>query len=150
RPHKGRRCSEVILESQLNVSWCTYRACDRAEAGRIRHDTGRGAEIRMVQRVEEIGAQVEILALGDVELLFDGEVQIVERRCALGALSGIAELSRRRHSVSASAGVFTGVLAKRVVVAEPVIDVLVIVSELAKPVGAARSSHQLVADVARL
>ena len=64
-------CLEIILQAELDVPRVLYLAGDLTKCARVRDVTARSAPTGMIERVEHFHPEIEILPLGDIELLPD-------------------------------------------------------------------------------
>src|SRR5947209_16035793 len=73
--------SKRVLRRELDQPWRTRSACDPAE-GRAALDVGerRDVEVRMVPDVEELRGELEILLLGQAEILPNGKIPVLQER----------------------------------------------------------------------
>src|SRR2546427_8617720 len=86
-----RRLSKRVLRRELDQPWRTRSACDPAE-GRAALDVGerRDVEVRMVPDVEELRGELEILFLGQAEILPNGKIPVLQERPTEGVAAQIA------------------------------------------------------------
>src|SRR5437899_759855 len=90
------RCSqsEHNPQAELDIARRAHRARNRS--GHIRADVGiRQVELRMVENVEELRAELQPDALGDREFLEDREIDIGAAGRAKDAAAGVAERVQR-------------------------------------------------------
>ena len=82
---------EVVVQGELDLPCLRADVGDLAEV-RIGDTVVRVVVAGDVESIEEVSAELDILVLGDVELLAAGEVHLVEGRGALRTDTGGAEL----------------------------------------------------------
>ena len=91
-----RPISEQQLEAELNISGRADRVRDHSRA-RASDGLARKIELRVIQNVEELAAELQVETLGNQELFEDGEVQVGAAGSPQNPSSGVpvSELSRR-------------------------------------------------------
>src|SRR6266568_1612805 len=95
---ENRRKKQLERKSrtQLNLSARSRRLCDRSEL-RCIHKTIRSSQVRVVQSVEELAAELEHRSLGQVEVADQRQVERLQSRTIHRVPSHIAKrVSRRR------------------------------------------------------
>ena len=83
---------EVNLRSELNQPAGRGR-CDSSEVDRIRagvHTTGCSAELGVVKQVKRLDSDLEGRTLGDLRVLLQREIKVVDARAVYGVTTGIA------------------------------------------------------------
>src|SRR6185369_13485080 len=101
------------------------------------------SKARVVESVEELGAEIEAFVFANLESFADGSVEIEVGRCLLGADGRVAEEARGGVAVGALAIVHSR-RAEAVAGAEPVVDRLVLIGEGTVMVGAHIAANGLV------
>ena len=82
---------KVVLQAKLNIPRCSHLGRNLSEAAHRGDVTSGRAEADVVEGVEELHAEVKILALSYVELLSDRSVEVEEAGRALCPHSRRAE-----------------------------------------------------------
>src|ERR1041385_2799579 len=84
-------CLEKQLRAELNIASVLHLARDLAEAGRAGDVAPRGSPARVIERVEELAAELQRLRFGEAELLHDRRIEVEEARSAQHADARAAE-----------------------------------------------------------
>src|SRR6185437_565510 len=81
--------------TQLNLASRSCRLGDRSKLRRI-HEAIRRPQVRMIQRIEELAAELELRALGDGEIASQGKVQSLHSRSVYRVSAYVTEGECRR------------------------------------------------------
>jgi hypothetical protein len=85
---------ELDLAGRAEVSGGETGVADDSESGAAGYEGEVGiAEVRLVEDVEELGAELEVHALGEFGVFDDGEIGVQESRAGNGVASEIAEVA---------------------------------------------------------
>ena len=99
---------------------------DHSKASRVADGGSRRAEIRVVENIKKVGAKIQVLFFGHVELLAQRQVQVLEDRRALGSYAGVSERARGSHAVGAAPRVHSRCQTVSVGGPKPMVDRLIL------------------------